>query len=81
MDVSAVPCVAWGVHRVGLMKRSVSVAMRKIAVRPAGRPGGRQAPAPLGWMLPPSSVASNPTGRVSRRFRHVAFVSRGVQWP
>jgi len=37
MDVSAVPCVAWGVHRVVLMKRSVSVAMRKIA----GRPGGR----------------------------------------
>jgi hypothetical protein len=36
MDVSAVPCVAWGVHRVGLMKRSVSVAMRKIAGRPAG---------------------------------------------
>ena len=37
MDVSAVPCVAWGVHRVGLMKRSVSVAMRKIASGPAGR--------------------------------------------
>lgn len=36
----------------------------------------------MGWMLPPSSsVACNPTGRVSRRFRHVTFVSRGVQWP
>jgi hypothetical protein len=34
MYVSAVPCVAWGVHRVGLMKRSVSVAMRKISGPP-----------------------------------------------